>query len=140
MSKDSAASTGITGWIDTDGDGYGWNGVATCVIPDRQTHDCESRGDDQWSWNPITQTLCQLEERVTSSVLNSNSDSSECVDTDGDEYGWNGFTSCQVPITATTECIDIKPSDESECPLSCDATEFRTMSKTSGYWSGLVKV
>ena len=54
--------------IDTDGDGFGWNGFATC-----DPSEGAAPNDDQ----PI--------------VL-------QCIDTDGDGFGWDGFATCDPSL------------------------------------------
>ncbi len=72
-----------TGCIDTDGDGWGWDGRQSCQIV---TGECIDSDGDGWGWNGIA--TCAPTSR-------------ECVDTDGDGWGWNGFQTCQ-PLVETT--------------------------------------
>lgn len=78
--------------VDPDGDGYGWNGVETCD-PDSQSASgiCIYPGGDssQWGWNEIARESCPP-------VI-----SGQCIDADGDGWGWNGLTSCPVPVCIT---------------------------------------
>lgn len=65
--------------IDTDGDGWGWNG-ASCRVA--------GNGSSAGSQN-------------TASASNSSDNTGPCIDTDGDGWGWNG-ASCKVaPINAS---------------------------------------
>ena len=62
--------------IDTDGDGYGWNGSETCIPGQESTNG-------------------------NNNTANNNS-SDDCVDPDGDGFGWNGFETC-IPGGGQTE-------------------------------------
>ncbi len=72
--------------IDSDGDGWGWNGVESCRI----CVDTDPVGDG-WGWNGAES--CRI----------------ECIDTDpqGDGWGWDGTKSCR--IRSATTCIDTDP-------------------------------
>ncbi len=60
--------------IDTDGDGWGWDGTQSCKL------DCVDTDGDGWGWDG-TQS-CRI--------------ANACVDSDGDGYGWNGYETCTV--------------------------------------------
>lgn len=64
--SDITVETGIC--VDTDGDGYGWDGFATCI-------------PDSSAINPPSSTHSQ---------------SGECVDPDGDGIGNDGFITCRA--------------------------------------------
>lgn len=54
---------------DHDGDGYGWEEEATCIMP---ANSCEDRGGYPWGWNPTSLTSCRLDvqgSESTSSLL-----------------------------------------------------------------------
>lgn len=72
---------------DSDGDGYGWENDATCLVV-AQPSQCEDRGGFPWGWDPATLTSCRLDEQP-----------GECLDTDGDGWGWDGFQSCTINQT-----------------------------------------
>lgn len=81
--------------IDTDGDGWGWNGVASCLVdsdPTGNTSDnsCVDPDGDGWGWNGVASCL------VASSGGSSTGNSTECVDSDGDGWGWGANGSCRV--------------------------------------------
>ena len=80
--------------IDTDGDGWGWNGDASCRI-EPSVLTCVDNDGDGWGWNGSAS--CRLEPV-----------SSNCIDTDGDGWGWNGSSSCRVNMQETT-CFDTPP-------------------------------
>ncbi len=102
---DSNQNNSSSECIDTDGDGYGWNGMETC-----DPLDSDSGGDSSgnssnnanrdgcdyadadlyngWGWNPDTQTSCEPLE-------SDNSVDPDCNYRDADLYngwGWNPFT------------------------------------------------
>ncbi len=60
--------------VDTDGDGWGWDGTQSCRIA------CVDTDGDGWGWDG-TQS-CRV---ITA-----------CIDSDGDGYGWNGVETCFV--------------------------------------------
>ncbi len=85
--------------IDSDGDGYGWNGTATC-IPESNTvvtnpsvdSNCDYSDADLyggWGWNATASQSCAPLENIIESQP-----TTQCVDTDGDGWGWNGSASC----------------------------------------------
>lgn len=103
--------------IDSDNDGYGWNGVATC-IPDSTgsgnsgsgnsgsggsaTGDCIDSDNDGFGWNGVATCIPD-----GSNTGGSNGPGAgACVDTDNDGYGWNGIATCIVsgsqPTTPST--------------------------------------
>jgi len=43
---------------------------------------CEDRGEYPWGWDPTNLVSCRLDE--------------QCLDSDGDGWGWDGYTSCLV--------------------------------------------
>jgi hypothetical protein len=82
--------------IDHDGDGWGWNGVASCVVGSpaqtvqQGSGDCIDPDGDGYGWNGVAS--CEVS---ATSPQNDNT-SAACVDADGDGYGWNGVASCVV--------------------------------------------
>lgn len=84
----SHAQTGAC--VDTDGDGYGWNGVSTCD-PNASSPDtaaavgaCIDSDGDGYGWNGVATCLVNTD---TSSAADT-----ACIDSDGDGYGWNAAT------------------------------------------------
>ena len=87
--------------IDTDGDGWGWDGSQTCVVePTVQpvAGICIDSDGDGYGWNGIESCIPEP----------------PCIDTDGDGWGWTGSESCLIltdepvdeSIFATLPCID----------------------------------
>jgi len=70
--------------IDTDGDGFGWDGSATC-IPEQgvavQDQSCIDPDGDGFGWNGTATCIPPQ-------------NTAQCIDTDGDGYGWNGSSTC----------------------------------------------
>ena len=91
--------------VDPDGDGWGWDGSASCrvseepVIPSEAV--CIDTDGDGWGWDGTASC------RITTSV--SDDEQSLCVDTDGDGWGWDGTSSCRVSVgnnTVQDLCVD----------------------------------
>jgi len=57
---------------------------------------CENRGGYPWGWNPVTLTSCRLDEVA-----------GDCIDTDGDGWGWNGHESCLVSNEDESTVVDV---------------------------------
>jgi|GEM_PF-2686283 len=64
------SSSPVAACIDSDGDGFGWDGSATCIVD----------------------AAPPLSAQTTSPV-------NECIDSDGDGFGWDGFATCLVQAT-----------------------------------------
>ncbi len=92
--------------VDYDGDGYGWNGIASCLVSEPAA--CIDEDGDGWGWNGSAS--CLIEDFVPVA--------GECVDTDGDGYGWNGVASCMIGGGST-------PPDEG--PSDGDIAAFNSM-------------
>ncbi len=85
--------------IDTDGDGWGWDGTTTCVIA--TGNPVSNTGNDGncdysdahlfngWGWNAATSQSCAPSENVSNTQS-----TAQCIDTDGDGWGWDGSDSC----------------------------------------------
>ena len=85
--------------IDTDGDGWGWDGTTTCVIS--AGNPVTSTGTDSncdysdahlfngWGWNATTSQSC-----APLGNISNTQPTAQCVDTDGDGWGWDGTDSC----------------------------------------------
>ena len=92
--------------VDTDGDGYGWDGTDTCLVPQIQTPSptvsanggiCVDDDGDGYGWDG--QDTCLLSPRAAPAAAPaaaSPSGAGACVDSDGDGWGWNGVDSCRV--------------------------------------------
>lgn len=73
---------------DTDGDGFGWENRATCIVSEDSQNDnaqqvCVDEDGDGWGWNGSQ--FCAVE-------------ADSCVDSPplGDGWGWNGVASCRL--------------------------------------------
>ena len=101
--------------VDSDGDGYGWDGKKTCIVNAvSNSQKCIDPDGDGWGW--ANNKSCKVSESQTNSTkLNSEApnnfnasfrNSSKCVDTDGDGYGWDGQKSCRISRPSQGKCID----------------------------------
>lgn len=76
--------------IDSDGDGWGWNGYQSCRLSLPQASECidTDPANDGWGWNGIESCRVAPAELI-------------CVDSApvGDGWGWNGIESCTVRST-----------------------------------------
>lgn len=69
---------------DPDGDGWGYEYGVSCLVQTPDTGPCDYSLAHQyngWGWNPATRTSCPP-------IKN------QCVDPDGDGWGWDGTQSC----------------------------------------------
>ncbi len=86
---------GVVQCIDLDGDGYGWNGEETCtpkptnpvVNPNCDYSYADLQGG--WGWNATEQQSCKPVGIIITPPV-----PTECVDSDGDGFGWNSITTC----------------------------------------------
>ena len=74
--------TGGGACIDSDGDGFGWNGTATCTPTGAPTQMCVDTDGDGFGWDG------------TATCIPTGAPTSMCVDPDGDGFGWNGTETC----------------------------------------------
>jgi len=79
--------------IDSDGDGYGWDGHATC------------KPEPTNARTPASVTVVSVS---GSSIISDG----VCTDSDGDGWGWNGRSSCKIdsPVTLTVAIADNRTS------------------------------
>ena len=95
--------------VDTDGDGYGWDGSATCN-PDVATPICIDADGDGWGWDGSATCIPgQTVEPVDTQDPNQTTEGSVCVDADGDGWGWDGSATCipgQTPVTQGTPAVN----------------------------------
>ncbi|MEM7257843.1 MAG: sialate O-acetylesterase [Pseudomonadota bacterium] len=121
-SSTTSTSSGAGQCIDPDGDGWGWNGVASCRVSNTgstagssstpsaspsTSSACVDPDGDGWGWNGTSS--CRVSGGSSSNsggAVTNNSGSSgsssttaACVDSDGDGWGWNGSSSCRVDST-----------------------------------------
>ncbi len=79
-------------------DGWGWNSetqescppLDTPVVNDTSSN-CDYSSADQhggWGWDPVARQSCE--------PLSTETAVTQCVDSDGDGWGWDGFESCIV--------------------------------------------
>ena len=101
--------------IDSDGDGFGWNGVATCSPSEGepapvidQPLSCIDTDGDGFGWNGVA--TCSPAEGEPAPVIDQ---SLTCTDTDGDGFGWNGVETCSpdedesgLVVDQSVVCID----------------------------------
>lgn len=99
--------------VDTDGDGYGWNGLNTC-IPTTENDNCDYSDAhlyDGWGWDPINFESCAPQNQESS-----DEDCDYASANLNDGWGWNPVTqqSCAPPTDA-----EIQPGncDYSDAPL-----------------------
>ncbi len=95
----SFAQDTTTNCVDSDGDGWGWDGANSCRLtedltpePEFSTQFCTDTDGDGWGWNGTD--TCVIE----------HIDDNTCIDTDGDGWGWDGESSCL--IDNQSGCID----------------------------------
>lgn len=96
--------------VDTDGDGWGWNGSASCIVsggaqdftgaPNNRSSNsgaCVDSDGDGWGWNGTSSCIPGGSTRALATTgSNGSSGSGVCVDSDGDGWGWDGSASCLV--------------------------------------------
>lgn len=98
--------------VDTDGDGWGWDGSRSCVVGDSLFVDtdapaavsggCVDFDGDGYGWDG--QRTCLV-------TAGDAAQAAHCIDLDGDGWGWNGTSSCRitVPVEVDPEvglCVD----------------------------------
>ena len=104
--------------IDTDpvGDGWGWDGSASCRVNVTTNSDTSSDScvdtdpiGDGWGWDGSAS--CRVD-----AVVNNDPETSPCIDTDpvGDGWGWDGSASCRVDTVVNNDpetgtCVDTDP-------------------------------
>ncbi len=89
--------------IDADGDGFGWNGTNTSTpapdsvdIVDNTNNGCDYSNADSnggWGWNATTSQSCTPLENIGNTQP-----TAQCIDTDGDGWGWDGVVTCIVSV------------------------------------------
>jgi len=99
------------------GDGWGWNGTASCRIANNTTTAsgnntafvCLDPDGDGWGWDGSAS--CRVTNTATAASTEPATQTA-CLDPDGDGWGWNGTASCKITTTTNTpviqtECIDL---------------------------------
>ena len=87
--------------IDTDGDGWGWDGVASCFLRSVSTACIDTLPlNDGWGWNGVSS--CRTETPPQRG---------DCFDSDpvGDGWGWDGVDSC---VITATELINLATGEK----------------------------
>jgi len=92
--------------IDPDGDGWGWDGRASCQVTPTAPSNCIDSPPlgDGWGWDGTQSCRIGAVERP---------EASSCIDSAplGDGWGWDGTQSCRItrtPVVAST-CVDSPP-------------------------------
>ena len=101
---------------DPDGDGWGWDGSASCRVGAAQSTTpqvatpasgafCDDPDGDGWGWDGSAS--CRVGGSaantpvVITPVVSAPTETGACIDSDGDGWGWNGTSSCTVNSTPT---------------------------------------
>lgn len=100
LTLNPAAAQSSGACIDTDNDGWGWDGSQSCIVGQSSSSAgaCVDEDGDGWGWDG--QNSCRIGDS-DSSATSAGSTSAECVDDDGDGWGWNGSSSCQLSSSTT---------------------------------------
>jgi hypothetical protein len=101
----SIAQTSANACIDSDGDGYGWNGFETCDpaagsatgnqgLPSGDTNAlaCIDSDGDGFGWNGFE--TCDPNAAGGNAPQNDAPTAQACIDSDGDGFGWYGSATC----------------------------------------------
>lgn len=90
-------ATAQSACIDSDGDGWGWDGSQSCVVTQavvtQTSVACLDPDGDGYGWDG--NATCLITQGNQNQTLPS-TDEAVCVDNDGDGWGWNGVSSCRV--------------------------------------------
>jgi hypothetical protein len=81
--------------VDTDGDGWGWDGEKSCKMSDSTQNNnsagntgiCIDEDGDGYGWDGYRTCLVNNDSQA---VISDNA----CIDSDGDGYGWDGYKTC----------------------------------------------
>jgi len=80
--------------------GWGWNPVIGQSCPpleNKPASNCDYINADVyngWGWDPVARMSCAPQE--TDSLTEVSNETTDCVDSDGDGWGWDGIKSCLV--------------------------------------------
>lgn len=131
--------------IDTDGDGWGWNGTSSCLIGSSppatlspstpsSSAECIDTDGDGWGWDGVMS--CRIGGAPTTitpgPIVTAPTSNAECIDTDGDGWGWNGVMSCRLdspPVVVTPTNPPVVVTTPTDPPLS--STIRSTLASTS---------
>ncbi|OED41136.1 hypothetical protein AB833_10280 [Chromatiales bacterium (ex Bugula neritina AB1)] len=84
-----AQSSGVC--LDSDNDGWGWDGSQSCRIENAgagSSAQCIDEDGDGWGWDGENSCLA--------TAAGPAAGGSACIDEDGDGWGWNGSASCRI--------------------------------------------
>ena len=118
---DTTETTEDVACIDVDGDGFGWTGTETCLVPDfvPVAGECIDFDGDGYGWNGVESCL------IPGFVPTAGA----CVDFDGDGFGWNGIETCFIddqPPALDDEAgqppvIDTPDAEAPDAPVADDS-------------------
>ncbi len=97
--------------VDSDGDGWGWDGVGSCIVGNSAvatpqsgagepvtggpgSGSCVDPDGDGWGWDGVASCRVSQMPVVQPQSAGSEPQATECIDPDGDGWGWNGVSSC----------------------------------------------
>jgi len=87
---------------DIDGDGWGWDGQDTCIVPQQTSSAaalaCVDDDGDGYGWDGNDTCLITSPAAQASAASAPSAAAGVCIDDDGDGWGWNGVDSCVVGI------------------------------------------
>lgn len=78
--------------IDTDGDGWGWDGEMSCRI-NSPPGECIDPDGDGWGWDGVKSCMIQSSDTYPDCIKSSYG------------WGWNGESSCKVPVAISNDII-----------------------------------
>jgi len=101
--------------VDTDGDGWGWDGQDTCIVPQTggtaaPDNACIDNDGDGYGWDGNDTCLVSSPAAQVPATSTPSSVAGLCVDDDGDGWGWNGVDSCVVGATQPAPGQPVTPS------------------------------
>lgn len=130
QSADPIASQPIAGaCIDSDGDGFGWDGTATCLVSASGdgTNEpisaqpiagaCIDSDGDGFGWDGTATCLVSESTDGVSEPISTQPVAGACIDSDGDGFGWDGTATCLV--SASTGSSNEPSPDTSLNLLAC---------------------
>ena len=126
-----------TACIDSDGDGWGWDGTASCLVttdnsPDEDPSNCidTTPVGDGWGWNGVSSCRVAVE-----------ADIHRCDAVDGSEtWGWNPSLarSCRLalnnipdPLPAVSSLPALSPAEIFNVPLQCRRVQWWSQFETN---------
>ncbi len=81
---------------DSDGDGWGWDGTASCRVSTVAQSACDDPDGDGYGWDGQATCIAGQAAQAASPAAPVVVPGSQCVDDDGDGWGWNGVASCRT--------------------------------------------